>query len=216
MSRSQSSVHASETLAFPVNPIVFFGRIEVIARLFPTISRKRTLRFWKRSSLGSNFRGCVRGSLISSFLKRARRELWPQAVTAYLSTALDCYLTAPEEGLNCFTRGLYLGGALGKESEPRREAEKATLEFVRGNANTLEPRSAVGLLRLIQTAHIGEAVEFSALASTLAQSFSAQQKFDEARDAWSICGAKCCVACSIWHKPVELCRKATFLKCGEC
>jgi hypothetical protein len=121
------------------------------------------------------------------FLKRRRRELWVDGVNAYVAAALLCYPAAPREGLNCFTRALYLGRTLGKGSEALRLATDATLGFVRTNLKQLDPRSAVDLLRLVQTTRIGEPVVFAGIAGELAQDLSAAKKFDQARNAWSLC-----------------------------
>ena len=122
------------------------------------------------------------------YLQRARRDLWPQAVTAYLAAAVACYPSTPSEGEKCFRRALQLRNALGKEGSLKLEAVNAVLDFVRSNTKTLEPGAAVKMLRLVFDTRIGDAAEFLVMAAEIAQSCAARNKFAEAREAWQCCG----------------------------
>ncbi len=142
--------------------------ISLLKAIFPTLNDA-----WLKARLAD----CV-------YIKdKTSRDLWMAALPAYLEAANSCYPDNAREGLNCFTRALYFGRVLGRDSQPRQQAVSAVLAFAEANAGKLNPTDDVELLRVIQRENIGEPSPLAEKAELLAVAYVASKHFPEAREA---------------------------------
>lgn len=123
----------------------------------------------------------------SLFLRdKTTRDLWPLGVSAFLNAGKGCFRTEGKEALNCFQRALYLGRLMGRESAPRKEAEKEVFQFADENLDAAEPWLGADLLKLLQENEVGEPTIMAPRAETLAESYASQPTFFAARGALGI------------------------------
>ena len=118
-------------------------------------------------------------------LDKTTRDLWPLGVSAFLEAGKACFRAEGKEALNCLQRALYLGRVMGRESAPRKEAEREVFQFADENLDAAEPWLGADFLKLLQENEVGDSPILAARAETLAESYAAHTSFFAARNALS-------------------------------